>query len=75
MFLSEETIYFSIVCSRQSADFILIAYIELTLINFIQVTAGYRFGLGNAVKSFPDRSDAVMRTNGWNLSVSLLFDF
>ena len=49
--------------------------VGIDIINFIQVTAGYRFGLGNAVKSFPERSDAVMLTNGWNLSVSLLFDF
>ena len=44
-------------------------------INFIQITAGYRFGLGNAVKDFIGFPDAVLRTNGWNLTVNLLFDF
>lgn len=44
-------------------------------INFIQITAGYRFGLGNAVKNFADVPDAVLKTDGWNLSVNIIFDF
>lgn len=47
----------------------------IDIINFIQITAGYRFGLGNAVKSFKDNGDPTLRTNGWNVSVSLLLDF
>ncbi len=49
--------------------------VGIDIINFIQLTAGYRFGLGNAVKSFPACNDATLHTNGWIVSVSLLFDF
>ena len=44
-------------------------------INFIQLTAGYRFGLGNSLNQFKSCPDARLRANGWNLSVNLLFDF
>lgn len=46
--------------------------IGFDVINFIQITAGYRFGLGNALDT---PSGATLRTNGWNLSANLLFDF
>ena len=48
--------------------------IGIDIINFIQLTAGYRFGLGNAVKhcAIPD---ATLRTNGWTLSANIIFDF
>lgn len=46
--------------------------IGFDVINFIQITAGYRFGLGNALS---DPADATLRTNGWNLSANILFDF
>ena len=46
--------------------------IGFDIINFIQVTAGYRFGLGNAFLS-PD--DVTLHTNGWNVAATLLFDF
>ncbi len=49
--------------------------IGFDVINFIQITGGYRFGLGNAVKEYTAHSDAVLRTNAWNISVTLLFDF
>ena len=49
--------------------------IGIDIINFIQVTAGYRFGLNNALKNMTGYESAVMHANGWNLSVSLLFDF
>lgn len=45
------------------------------IVNFIQITGGYRFGLGNAIKDFPACPDAELRTNGWNVAVTLLFDF
>lgn len=45
------------------------------IINFIQITGGYRFGLGNAVKDFTECPDASLRTDGWNLNVNLIFDF
>lgn len=48
--------------------------IGVDIVNFIQITAGYYFGLGNQFKEFSGVSNAVMRGNGWNLSVNLLFD-
>ena len=44
-------------------------------VNFIQIAGGYRFGLGNSVSSFAGYPDASIHTNGWNISVTLLFDF
>ena len=49
--------------------------IGFDIINFIQITGGYRFGLGNAVKNFVGFPDAELKTNGWNVSATLLFDF
>lgn len=49
--------------------------IGFDIVNFIQISGGYRFGLGNAVDSFTGHPDASLRTNGWNISASLLFDF
>ncbi|MCH5222818.1 MAG: PorT family protein [Muribaculaceae bacterium] len=45
------------------------------IINFIQLSGGYRFGLGNAVADFEGFPTAVLHTNGWNLSATILFDF
>lgn len=45
------------------------------IINFIQVTGGYRFGLGNSLKSLEGFPDATVHSNGWNISATLLFDF
>lgn len=42
------------------------------IINFIQLTAGYRFGLGNAA-SVPH--GAELRTDGWQVAATMLFDF
>lgn len=47
------------------------AGIGFDIINFIQITAGYRFGLGNASK-VPGTS---YRTNGWTVAATILFDF
>ncbi len=46
--------------------------IGFDIVNFIQLTAGYRFGLGNALSS---PSHMTLRTNAWNLSANILFDF
>lgn len=48
--------------------------IGFDIINFIQLSAGYRFGLGNAV-SHSAVPGACLHTNGWNLSANLIFDF
>lgn len=45
------------------------------IINFIQVTGGYRFGLNNVVNGFKDCPEASLYSNGWNLTVNLIFDF
>ena len=45
------------------------------IINFIQLSGGYRFGLGNAVADFEGFPTAVLHTNGWNLNATILFDF
>lgn len=48
--------------------------IGLDIINFIQLSAGYRFGLGNAItKSIVP--GACIHTNGWNVSANIIFDF
>lgn len=49
--------------------------IGFDIVNFIQISAGYRFGLGNAIKDYPIYPDATLHTNGWNISATLLFDF
>lgn len=46
--------------------------IGIDIVNFLQINAGYRFGLGNA---FDSASGATMRTNAWTVSATLLFDF
>lgn len=46
--------------------------IGFDVINFIQVTAGYRFGLGNALDT---PSEMTLRTNAWNVAATILFDF
>lgn len=48
--------------------------IGLDIINFIQLSAGYRFGLGNAV-SDSAVPGACLHTNGWNISANIIFDF
>ncbi|MDE6548489.1 MAG: PorT family protein [Muribaculaceae bacterium] len=48
--------------------------IGIDIINFIQLSAGYRFGLGNAV-SHSAVPGACLHTNGWNVSANLIFDF
>ncbi|MDE6577539.1 MAG: PorT family protein [Muribaculaceae bacterium] len=48
--------------------------IGIDIVNFIQLTAGYRFGLGNSVK---ESSPAGMKlnTNAWNVAANIIFDF
>ncbi len=48
--------------------------IGLDIINFIQLSAGYRFGIGNAV-SQSAVPGACLHTNGWNVSANIIFDF
>ena len=48
--------------------------IGLDIINFIQLSAGYRFGLGNAL-SKNAVPGACLHTNGWNVSANVIFDF
>lgn len=43
--------------------------------NFIQISAGYRFGLGNAVDAFEGCPSARLHTSGWFLQTIMLFDF
>lgn len=45
------------------------------VINFIQLSGGYRFGLGNSVEDFSGFPLATLHTNGWNFSATILFDF
>lgn len=49
--------------------------IGFDIVNFIQITGGYRFGLGNAISDFSGFPEACLRTNGWNISANLIFDF
>lgn len=49
--------------------------IGFDVINFLQITGGYHFALGNALGSVEGAPDAKLRTNGWNVSLALLFDF
>lgn len=49
--------------------------IGFDIVNFIQITGGYRFGLGNAIDSYPGNPNASLHTNAWNISATLLFDF
>lgn len=49
--------------------------IGIDVVNFIQITGGYRFGLGNSVKAFSGCPDASIHSNGWNIAATLLFDF
>ena len=51
------------------------AGIGFDVINFLQLSAGYRFGLGNAVESFAGFPDARYSASGWNFSATFLFDF
>ncbi|MDE5586407.1 MAG: PorT family protein [Muribaculaceae bacterium] len=48
--------------------------IGVDIINFIQLSAGYRFGLGNAL-SRSAVPGVGLHTNGWNVSANIIFDF
>lgn len=48
--------------------------IGFDIINFIQLSAGYRFGLGNAV-SRSAVPGVCLHTNGWNVAANIIFDF
>lgn len=43
--------------------------------NILQLSAGYRFGLGNAFSNFYDAKSGKLTTSGWFVSASILFDF
>lgn len=49
--------------------------VGIDIVNFIQITGGYRFALSNSVKSFTGCPDASIRSNGWNVAATILFDF
>ncbi len=49
--------------------------IGLDIINFIQISGGYRFGIGNMINKTSEINDVTLRQNGWNFSIALLFDF
>lgn len=49
--------------------------IGLDIVNFIQLTGGYRFGIGNAAKDFKGSPDARLHTDGWNIAANIIFDF
>lgn len=45
------------------------------IVNFIQLSAGYRFPLGNSLRKDEDILRMKLKTRGWWLQVSMLFDF
>ncbi len=49
--------------------------VGIDAVNFLQIKAGYRFGLTNAAGDFAGHPDASMRFSGWHVSASLLFQF
>lgn len=49
--------------------------IGFDIVNFIQISGGYRFALGNAAGDFPSLPDASLHTGCWNIAATLLFDF
>lgn len=49
--------------------------IGFDIVNFLQISGGYRFGLGNAAKASGQYPDASLRTDAWSISATLLFDF
>lgn len=51
------------------------AGIGFDIVNFIQFTGSYRFGLGNAISSLPGFPEATLHTNGWQVAATILFDF
>ena len=48
--------------------------VGLDVVNFIQITAGYRFGLGNAIAESAVPG-VCLHTDGWNISANIIFDF
>lgn len=49
--------------------------IGFDIVNFIQITGGYYFGLGNAANSMSGFPEATLHTNGWHVGATILFDF
>ncbi len=49
--------------------------IGFDVINFVQLTAGYRFGLGNACHNLTGCPGASLLTDSWNVSATILLDF
>lgn len=49
--------------------------IGIDIINFIQLTGGYRFGLGNAIYCFEGMPNACLKTDSWHFDVNIIFDF
>lgn len=49
--------------------------IGIDFANFIQLSGGYRFGIGNVVNNFMGCPDASIRSDGWNIAATILFKF
>lgn len=47
----------------------------IDIVNFIQITGGYSFGLTNNLKQDDADKSPALRFNGWNVGVNILFDF
>lgn len=47
----------------------------IDVVNFIQLSAGYRFPLGNALKENDYQWGVKIRNQGWWLQATMLFDF
>ena len=47
--------------------------IGFDIVNFIQITGGYRFRTWQRREKLP--GNATYRTNGWNVAANLIFDF
>lgn len=48
----------------------------LDIVNFIQLTAGYRFGIGNSMcGTSASGAHPHLRTNGWHVAANIIFDF
>lgn len=47
----------------------------LDVANIIQLSAGYRFGIGNSLRRFEAAPEADLDYSGWFVTAKLLFDF
>lgn len=45
------------------------------VVNFVQISAGYRFALSDGCDKFDGAPDATLHTKGWFVQAAILFDF